>query len=286
MASVRAVIERVVPEGTVAEVESVVERIRAAGRAAWPAIALADDALAERVVTQRRDDPEGAVVPEHDADYYLAVALTCADRAALAVFEAELVPQIAHALRRLRIPGAMVDEVQQLLRIELLMGDPPRITDYGGRGALAAWLRVTATRRALKLLRAHRREETLDDVLLAASTDGAADPELHALRTRYAAELKHAVTHALGQLEVRQRNLLRQHVIDGLTIDELARIYRVHRATCARWLAEARASLARETRRHLTTALGVAGREVESVLRLLDSDIEVSITRLLRKPVR
>jgi DNA-directed RNA polymerase specialized sigma24 family protein len=37
-----------------------------------------------------------------------------------------------------------------------------RIVDYAGRGELAAWLRVSATRKALKSLRKVDREETLD----------------------------------------------------------------------------------------------------------------------------
>ena len=258
----------------------IVVRIAAAGRVAWPTVRLAEEVLAARL----RDDPDGPVVPAHDADYYLSVALAAKDRAALRVFETHLVPEITGALRRLRLPGGAIDEVVQILRVELLVGDPiPRITDYSGHGELAAWLRVTATRRALKLLRATRREDTLDDVLLSEAPDTAPDPALQVLRTRYAGEVKHAVTTALSQLEVRQRNLLRQHVIDGLSIDELARLYRVHRATCARWLAEARGDLARATRRYLTAVLGATGPELESVLRLLESHIEVSITRLLRR---
>ena len=285
MASVRVAIERILRSGPVTEIEESIARIAAVGRATWPTISLAEEVLAEHLAARWRDDPDGPVAPAHDADYYLAVALAAKDRAALRVFETHLVPEITGALRRLRLPGGAIDEVVQVLRVELLVGDPiPRITDYSGHGELAAWLRVTATRRALKLLRATRREDTLDEILLSQAPDTGPDPALQALRTRYAGEIKQAVIAALSQIEVRQRNLLRQHVIDGLTIDELARLYRVHRATCARWLADARGDLARATRRHLTAVLGAASAEVESVLRLLDSDIEVSITRLLRRP--
>lgn len=268
-----------------AEAETTVADIAAAGRAAWPQVELADDVLAAHLADRRRDDPAAGVQPAHAADYYLAVALAHRVPAAVRTFEARLVPEIDAALRRMRLPGGAADEIKQALRVELLVGEPvPRIADYGGRGELAAWLRVTATRKALKLLRASGREETLDELLLEHWPDATPGPARRHLRTTYTAELKRAVADALAGLEVRQRNLLRQHVLDGLTIDELARLYRAHRATCARWLADARAELARGTRRHLTAALGLPRDEVDSVLRMLDSDIELSLSRLLRAP--
>jgi hypothetical protein len=86
------------------------------------------------------------------------------------------------------------------------------------------------------------------------------------IRTLAAASLQEvlAAWEGLGYYG-RARNLLRQHVLDGLTIDELARLYRAHRATCARWLADARSELALHTRRHLVTA-SLPGDEVDSVL--------------------
>lgn len=271
--------------------------LAAAGRAAWPAIAVADAALAA-AVAERLADAE----PAHAAEAFLATALAAGDPAAVAVFEAELVPEIDVALRRMRLPGGTADEVRQALRVELLVGTAgggPRIADYGGRGALAGWLRVTATRRALKVLRAAKREESLDELLLdhwpldrtpdATPSHGrgaAASPEGRHLRATYTTELKRAVGEAFAALAVRQRNLLRQHLLDDLTIDELARLYRVHRATCARWLVDAREELGKRTRKHLGEHLGLAGDELASLLRYLDSDLELSLSRLLRPPER
>jgi RNA polymerase sigma-70 factor (ECF subfamily) len=226
------------------------------------------------------------VAPEHAADLQFAQALANNEAAAIAAFETRCVPEIVQALRRMRLPDATVDEVKQALRVELLVGPDgePRIREYAGRGALGAWLRVTATRKALKLLRATRREEPLDDLLLdnwPDATPARSDPQRAHLRVSYTAELKRAVGEAFALLAVRQRNLLRQHLLDELTIDELARLYRVHRATCARWLVDAREDLGRHTRRKLTESLGVGGDELASLLRFLDSDIELSISRIL-----
>ena len=277
----REVLTRGLPDGVSVEaVLAVVTRVAATGRAAWPDIALTDEALAERMAERVRNDPEARSEEAHDADVYLAIALAAGDQAALKIFEETLIPQIDVALRRLRLAGGTADEVKQALRFELLVGDQ-KITDYAGRGELAAWIRVSATRKALKITRRADREETLDEILLDHWPSSTPDPEAKHLRSTYTAELKTAIRAAFAALDVRQRNLLRQHILDELTIDDLARLYRVHRATCARWLADARADLGRNTRKRLIAALGVPGGEVDSLLRFLDSDIELSISRIL-----
>jgi RNA polymerase sigma-70 factor (ECF subfamily) len=274
---------RDLPDGVTAErVAATAERIAAAGRAAWPEVVLAPDHIAERLGARLREDAEAKLEDLHDADLYLAMALATGDAAAVRAFEDKLVPQIDVALRRMRLASGTADEVRQAVRFDLLVGDgAPKIADYAGRGELAAWVRISTTRKALKVIRRGQREETLDDVLLEHWPAGTPDPRQTHLRSQYTTELKRAIREAFGALEVRQRNLLRQHVLDELTIDDLARLYRVHRATCARWLADARTELSRGTRKRLVTALGMQGDEVESLLRFLDSDIELSISRIL-----
>jgi RNA polymerase sigma-70 factor (ECF subfamily) len=260
--------------------EDLAARIITNGRVAYPEIAIADELVAKHVAGRA---PEDEGMPEHDADMYLAIALAAQDAAALRVFEEKLVPHVDQALRRLRLPPNTKDEVRQTVRFDLLVGSDgsPRIADYAGRGELAGWLRVTATRKALTLLRKNNREDSLDEMLLDHFPDAAANPGQEHLRTKYTGELKRAIHEAFASLEVRQRNILRQHILDELTIDDLARLYRAHRATCARWLADARAELGKNTRKRLISTLGIDREEVESLLRFLDSDIELSISRIL-----
>jgi RNA polymerase sigma-70 factor len=293
--TVREVLEQGLPEGvSVEEVAAAVARIDAAGRAAWPGVIAADEAIAARLAARLRDDADLRASPggpggidQHDADVFLAIALAAGDPAAVRVFEERFVPQIGHALRRLRLATTAVEEIVQALRFDLLVGEgAPKIADYAGRGELAAWLRVTATRRALTMLRRGGREESLDEILLDHWPDASPSPEGKHLRTKYTAELKRAIHEAFAALELRQRNLLRQHVLDELTIDDLARLYRAHRATCARWLADARAELGKGTRKRLIAALGLRFQEVESLLRYLDTDIELSISRIFRGDAR
>jgi RNA polymerase sigma-70 factor (ECF subfamily) len=258
-----------------------VARIASHGRAAWPAVAMADDAIAARIARLVRDDPDVPLDELHAVDFYLATALAVRDAGALRTFEIELVPEIEVALRRLRLSAAAVEDITQALRLELLTGDDPKIASYAGRGGLVAWLQVTATRKAFKLARHTARERPLDEVLLDHWPDPTPGPAARHLRDTYTAALKAAIREAFGALEVRQRNLLRQHFLDELTIDDLARMYRAHRSTCARWLADARAELTRRTRKRLIESLGLRTAELDSLLRFLDSDIELSISRIL-----
>src|SRR5882757_6076990 len=128
-------------------VTAAIGRIAAAGRAAWPSVNLADDVIGERLFTRLRDDPGVQLEDLREGDLYLAFALAIGDGAALRAFEDTLVPQIDIALRRLRLAGGTADEVKQALRVELLAGPDAKIGDYAGRGELAAWLRISATRK-------------------------------------------------------------------------------------------------------------------------------------------
>jgi RNA polymerase sigma-70 factor len=282
---VREELARSLPAGVDrARVDEAIARIAQAGRAAWPAVALDEDSIATRLVARLADDPGMHLEELRDGDLYLAFALASGDPTAVRAFEDSLVPQIDVALRRLRLAGGTADEVKQALRVELLAGPDAKIADYAGRGDLAAWVRISATRKAFKLVKRADREETLDEILLdhwPGAGGGASNPERKHMRSTYTAQLKQAIREAFAALEVRQRNLLRQHILDELTIDDLAKLYRVHRATCARWLADARADLGKQTRKRLVSALGTPGEELESLLRFLDSDIELSISRIL-----
>ena len=82
-------------------------------------------------------------------------------------------------------------------------------------------------------------------------------------------------------LSDREKNLLRQSAIDGLSIDDLAALYRVHRATCARWLEAAREALFSDTRRRLIDEAGIAEAECDSIIRLVQSQLHVTLRRVL-----
>jgi RNA polymerase sigma-70 factor len=216
-------------------------------------------------------------------DLALAWACACGRPGAVAALERMHFPAVQAALARMPDARAQSDEILQRLRTRLFVGEaetPPRIAQYRGRGPLRAWLRVAAMRCALSLIAGPRREVELPDRLL----DGLAGPddqELAHLKATYRHAFKDAFEAALAALGPSERNLLYYHHLEGLTVDQLAPLYGVHRATCARRLARLRQQLLDHTRASLMHDLGVDRGELESIMRLIDSHLEASIERFL-----
>jgi RNA polymerase sigma-70 factor (ECF subfamily) len=82
-------------------------------------------------------------------------------------------------------------------------------------------------------------------------------------------------------MEARDRVMLRQHFVDGLTIDELGPLYGVHRATAARWIASAKEDLMTRTRREFMARARLSPKEMASVMRMVQSRLEVTLARLM-----
>src|SRR6185312_10348572 len=168
--------------------------------------------------------------------------------------------------------AAFVDEVAQRVRVKLFVaaaGELAPIVRYALGGGLGGLVRVAAIREALTLRRSAKPGDS--DAPLDALV-GEADPELRALKDRYAAEFQRAFTTAVGQLAPRERALLRLNLSAGASIDDIARMYQTHRATAARWLNDARDHLAAATRAELSATLGLDDIELQSLLRLIRTE--------------
>jgi RNA polymerase sigma-70 factor (ECF subfamily) len=263
------------------EVERALAAHLAAGRTAVPAAALTDADFVAHLA--RVLDPEKARIDAlFGADLFLAAALARRDPAALAAFERAWIPELRGALDRLRLPADAAAEALQAFRVELLIGERPHIGSYAGRGDLRSWLRVGATRLAVRTAARGERERALDEALLDTLTDPAAGAAEAGQKAELREALKRAVKQALGELSPRARTLLRQSLLDGLSIDELAGLHGAHRATCARWLADARDLVIKRSRRALLDDLRLRTADLDSVMRALGSHLDVSLARLLR----
>lgn len=216
-------------------------------------------------------------------DLYLSCACARGDVQALALLERHQFPAVRAALLRMRLAPEVIDELQQRLREQLFVssGDgPTRIVEYRGRGALASWLSVSAVRAAYKLLERERREVPDEDERLARLSVSERDVETRYLKPHYRAAFKNAFGAAMGQLPDRDKNLLRQHYLDGLTLEQLAVLYRTHRATAARWLSSARQALLDRTRACLVEQLRVPFADCDSIIRMAQSQLDVTLHRL------
>jgi RNA polymerase sigma-70 factor (ECF subfamily) len=212
-------------------------------------------------------------------DFYLACAALKGVPGAVKEVEALLAAKF-RALSHFRLPAATLDDIRAQLLAGLLVSAPEapaRLERYAGRGVLAGWLRVTATREVLSWLKSRQREPVDDDEAMLGSIESPAEaPELQHLKDRYRGQFSEAFRRAIQGLEVRQRNMLRQHYLDELSLEELASLYNVHRATAARWLAAARTALLEKTRDEISQALGLNRFEVDSLMRLVQSRLDFS----------
>lgn len=263
--------------------EQLTELIAREGRRAHPAVAVAAAAIRAWVAAH----PDAEADALHAADVYLGIACLARAPEALEAFERDLAPLIPQALGRLDLSASQREDLTQQVRHKLLYAQDPRLARYGGRGGLDAWVRVVAIREGHDALRRLRRELPRDDDarLLDAHVEHP-DAELAFLKHRYRATLQEAMRAALAALEPRERNLLRYSYVDGLNVDALGRLHGIHRATAARWVASARGRLLAEARRELRQRLRVGDEELDSVVRLLGSQLDVSLSLLHRSGIR
>jgi RNA polymerase sigma-70 factor, ECF subfamily len=218
-------------------------------------------------------------------DLALALATTRGSGAAIAELERSHGAVIEAVVRRFVGASHTADDLRQILRARLFVAEPerePKIADYAGQGFLENWLRVTAMRVFLDLDKRKDRSRELpadDDDLLALPEP--ADLELDLVKAEYRAAVASAIADAARQLEPGDRHLLRQHYAAGLSIDQLGAALGIHRATAARRLASAREQLAAATRRLVAERLALDAGELEAVIGLVMSRLEVSIAKLL-----
>ncbi len=259
--------------------EAMLQTAFEAGRAAWPGTKLERDAFDRRALRLevRPDDVAG-----RGADLYLAWACAERDKTALSYFERIFLPAVDGYVGRLGLAEAVVDDVRQELRIRLLVGDEPRIGQYSGRGPLAAWVRMAAIRVALSLLeRSKLRSHARDVSALGALVGEQTSPELAAVRHRHGSAFQAALERSLDALGARDKTLLRMHFIDQLNIEAIGRIYRVHRATVARWLVAIRRRVLENLRSELSLDLKASTSEFRSMLAVVRADLELSLRHLL-----
>jgi RNA polymerase sigma-70 factor (ECF subfamily) len=252
---------------------------------AWPQLDVSRDEFAVFVAARIPSEADAAaVLPTLRAKELL---LTCAcargDQTAIRLLEAHYFPMLLAALGRMRMSPSKTQEICQVLREQLFVGaggQPPRIANYAGRGDLGSWLSVSAVRAAYKLLRKEKREISDDDEHLASLSGASPDVELSYVKQRCRSVFRESFSEAMAALATREKNLLRQHYLDGLTLDQIGALYQTHRATAARWLAAARSSLLGRTREALQRRLGAPMSDCESVIRMAQSQLEMTFHNL------
>jgi RNA polymerase sigma-70 factor (ECF subfamily) len=255
----------------------------AEAHAAWPEVSLDGEAFVARTIASLPEDVKVEHARAlHAADLWLAAACAAGNAVALASFEEHYVVPLDPILARGGLTSDQFEAAKQELRRELLASnhEPPGILEYSGRADLRTWLRAAALRIAFDL-RGRANTAPNHVAVLGELSTLVDDPDLARLRSRYRDELVEAIEQTLAQLPPRERLLLKYHFVDGRGFAQIAAIYGVDRATAARWVVAAREVLAGKAQDLLETRLGVTPSQVRSIARFVETELDVSVMRML-----
>ncbi|MDX2023094.1 MAG: sigma-70 family RNA polymerase sigma factor [Deltaproteobacteria bacterium] len=246
-----------------------------------PAGELEADALADTSPGEMRLE-RGMPDPAFAKDWALAAACVDGDPEAIASVERTALREVPQFIKRIDASPTFADELVQVLRERLFVrspgGGPPRMASYSARGPLGGWIRVISVRLALELKRkesAAAPEHAADRLV-----DLALGPEDEAAKNEHSAAAQVALRTALSLLSSRQRNLLRLRFAEGWSPEDLGKTYGVHRGTIARWIQEAREHVKVIMARELAKILGFSEDEMPSVMRAVESRLELTFSML------
>jgi RNA polymerase sigma-70 factor (ECF subfamily) len=261
------------------------EAVVAGGKRAWPKIAFDEAKLAAFIGPRLTgEDLAAALAAAPAGDLAIAAMCEAQEPTAHASFD-DVLSEVTAAGNATRASPDLIDEVKQILRVQLLVsreGKLPGISGYKGKGPLRGWVRITATREIIRHLKKKKREQpiepSLEDALGTAS-----DPMLSQLKAEYRTEFATSLREAIESLSAEDRTLLRQSIVEQLSIDAIGAAFGVHRATAARWLSRARANLVTQTRAKLAARLAMPVEQIDSVIRLVQSRLDASMVRYLKE---
>ncbi len=257
-------------------------------RAAWPEL----EPSAQRVMASidAATDAERPLAVQLDAidaaEIWLAAACADRDNRALRAFERMYIATLDAALGAMEISADRIDDIKQRVRQRLLgPGEREiRLLEYCGQGRLKGLTKTVAIRIALDDLRHAKRKpdaRTADLRTVECLLDSDLGPELEAAASQHRQLVKNAFADAVNVLEPRERAVLRMHLLDRASIDDIAALHDVHRATIARQLNRIREKIAARTREHLRAGLRSGDVGLDTLLRAVDSRLDLSLSRVL-----
>ena len=261
------------------DAHSLVRTAYDAGRAAFPEIALDPQLLAEFLLPRR--SIAAVKSPAISADIYLACACQHNVPGALQEFLRAYGATIYSAARPIDPAPSFADEVRQRLAENLFVAPAhqlPRISQYAGKGPLGSWVRSAARRIALRLHHQQRLRNNVGAAALATKLSAAHGPDLLYIDARHRQEFQEALQQAIADLPKRERLILRLHLLEGLSLSRIAKMQSVTQPTVSRWLQKARDDIVTTMRFSLRDRLGVNDSDFESIIGLLGSKLDFSLS--------
>jgi RNA polymerase sigma-70 factor (ECF subfamily) len=247
-------------------------------RAAWPGIDVPFAVFAARVTAASPRDGGGAG-SINARELYLACACATGDLAALREFEQRYLGGVREAIARIDRSPDFIAEVQQVLRERLLVGPAAKLAEYRGSGSLAGWVRTAAVRTALNLRRAYKGQVDGDERL--AQLEQRLSPEVALMTEQHRRDINGSIQRAVAQLDRDDRLLLRYYYVDGLTLAKIATLQQIGLSTVYRRLEAATQAVLARVRTDLADRLRLSTESLDSLLRGIHDEIDLSLSQLL-----
>lgn len=274
---------RIAP-GALAELSGALSEHLAAARADWPGVEVSGADFAVYLAERVPDDgaPAAALTAMRTSDLYLACACVLGARGSAEAIERAVIPAVIKAIARVDASPDFLDDVVAQLRAKLLVRDgeqAPRIARYLGRGPLSAFAQVMALRIAQTIKRRASSEDPLDSRI--EPPIDADDPEHAQIKDELRDPFRRAFRETLAELSPRTRNVLRLYLVEEVASETIGRMYGVHRATVARWVAEGREEVLAGVRKRLMKELKLGRASFDSFARNLAGQLDVSLAGFL-----
>jgi RNA polymerase sigma-70 factor len=244
---------------------------------AWPSIALPRPTFERYIV--------GHVLSPAEADdgclrdLFLACACGHNLPGALQHFRAQYFPIVSLAVKTFDDSPAFAEEIYQRLSGVLFVDDGPRrakILHYNGRGTLAGFVGTAAKRIALRITASAKRFQGEAELIEQFSQFD--EQETTLMKVRYRETFNRALAIALRQLEKHERLILRMNLVERVSTTKIAALYKVSQPTVSRWIQRAARNIFATVKDLVCDELDIDTRELESLLLLVRSQIEVPIS--------
>jgi RNA polymerase sigma-70 factor (ECF subfamily) len=248
-----------------------------AGRRAWPALELA---LPDFLGFASRERPWPDLSDELGADLYLAACCAFDTPGALQAFRTRMFPVVAHEARPYDGSLPFAEEVYQRLSEVMFVGGPdglPKIRQYGGEGPLTKYIATAARRVALRMATKSARfqgEEALVEHFSQIHSQ-----ETAILKLQHRDLFNRALAIGLRALSDRERLILRLNLNHRVSTTKLAAMYSVTQPTISRWIQRAARTIFKTVKELVCDELEIDTRELQSLLFLVRSQIEISISQ-------
>ncbi len=256
----------------------------ATGQKCWPQLRVDDEAFIRFLAQQLPAETTPPVLQTLRAgDLYLVAAFALHDRAAQVILEQDYVPQVRQALRQVGAPDTLTADILQDVCGRLIerQRQVVRRRSYEGSGELTAWLIRAAVREAIRRQKRERRATSLAEIPETRLASPTRSPEQQLQDARLKEDFQLSFREAVRSLTARDRNLLRYHFIHRKSIDQIGVIYRVHRATAARWIVQAQESLMIATRERFVARTNVSHDSIPNLIAELHSQLSLRLESVL-----